>query len=230
MKIKSKFIEMFLIFIMIITYTYPVFAEEETDGENIVAKENIQNETSEEIQEESSLNNGFTNTFYTPKSRFRSDYEYEKYCERMYNQGYMDEDYQWTPQAKTFINNMTEKNYNTLDKAARELVEERIENGDMKKSDSPYLTYEERQEALAEEAAMQESSGSPTPQSEDFDDLDDNKDLDDSEEDMEMDPIEKEAPTSEPEPDSGSMVRLMIFAVIAIIVAIGAYIVYRRQF
>ena len=45
----------------------------------------------------------YTQSFYRSKSLFQSSYEYEEYCKQMYNMGYMDSDYEWTPAAQNFI-------------------------------------------------------------------------------------------------------------------------------
>ncbi len=86
-----------------------------------------------------------TNTFYIPESSFQSYYDYEKYCERMYKNGYMTEDYKWTSDAQNYIDNPTVENSEMLDKSAQELVKDRIENGKMSPEDNPFLTYEERE-------------------------------------------------------------------------------------
>lgn len=102
-------------------------------------------------------------TFYMPESMFQSSAEYERYCKRMYNQGLMTEDYEWTSAAKAYINDMSEENYEALEEDARAVVNDRIEKGQMKASDNPYLTYEER-EKLLEEEAKNEPSGTEAPE------------------------------------------------------------------
>lgn len=99
--------------------------------------------------------NEITNSFYVPKSAFHSDYDYEEYCKRMYNNGYMDEYYNWTDEALDYITNPTKEKSEALDESAKALVEERVEEGKIAPEDNPFLTYEER-EAI-------KNSVSPTP-------------------------------------------------------------------
>lgn len=184
---------------------------------------------SELTEDDSELMEGASNSFYVPRSRFMSSYDYEIYCERMYNHGYMDENYEWTPEAKTYINNMTTENYEALDQAARVLVEERIENGTMKRSDSAYLTYEERQEALKEE---REATANPTEEAVTLqpDNPSTSQENPDITSGVEMEPVVTEVPELTEEPDTGSPARIVIFAILAAAVALGAYHIYRRQF
>ena len=174
--------------------------------------------------------NGLTNTFYIPRSRFMTDYDYELYCERMYNQGYMDDNYEWTPAAQNYINNMTPENYDALDTEARALVQERIENGDMKASDSPYITYEERQELLKKESqsAGQDGAtptvstegpapGETTPQT--------------GVESGTMEPVVSETPAVNPEGEekSGRSIYGLVMAVLICGILFGSLYLYKRQ-
>lgn len=88
--------------------------------------------------------NEITNSFYMPKAAFQTVYDYEEYCERMYKNGYMDEQYNWTDEALDYINNPTKEKSEALDKSAKALVESRIAEGKMDAADNPFLTYEER--------------------------------------------------------------------------------------
>lgn len=100
--------------------------------------------------------NGITNTFYRPKAAFQTRFDYEEYCEQMYKNGYMDEDYNWTDEALDYINNPTKETSEALDKSAKTLVESRIAEGKMDAADNPFLTYDERM------ALLDENSGSST--------------------------------------------------------------------
>lgn len=110
-----------------------------------------------------------TNTFYVPESNFQSYYDYEIYCERMYKNGYMTEDYEWTDDAKRYIDNPTAENSETLNESAKDLVEERVEKGEMKPEDNPFLTYEEREEI--KNSSMQDMNPSQSDTSDKIDDL-----------------------------------------------------------
>lgn len=95
-----------------------------------------------------------TQTFYMPKSMFRTDIDYQDYCERMYKYGYMDKNYNWSSAAQNFIVNQTLENAEKAEQAAQAAVQERIDNGELEEEDNPYLTYDERQKILAKKEAQ----------------------------------------------------------------------------
>ena len=98
---------------------------------------------------------GVTQSFYRPKSTFRTAYDYEQYCKSMYDYGYMDEDYNWTPAAQDFINNKTVETAIAVDENARAIVQKRVEDGEIAEEDNPYLTYDEKQKILEKKAETQ---------------------------------------------------------------------------
>lgn len=163
-----------------------------------------------------------TNSFYIPKSRFMSSYDYAEYCQKMYLQGYMDEDYEWTSAARNYINNMTVDNYNKLDQDARAIVQRRIERGEMKKSESPYLTAEERDIALMEEAGLITPVPTEEPEESEMITAAPKGDV------GSMEPVEA-TPEPEPEPETNSPVSTVIMIVVMLIAAGGAFIIYKRQ-
>ena len=183
-----------------------------------------------------------TQGFYLPKSSFRSDESYQDYCKQMYNFGYMDKNGNWTPSAKNFINNQTSEKMKALDDNAKEVVEQRIEKGEMSFEDSPYLTSEEKQKMEKEEAkeATQQSDGTGTK---DNDSLLDNEDADSSdnsesdtissdyEDESDMDADEEDDSVEEPaQQKKGSLFGKIIMAILICGIAIVSYSIYRRQF
>ena len=122
--------------------------------------EEIDNQESESINDESMGGD----TFYMPESVFHTKYDYEEYCKRMYEHGYMDSNYNWTDDAETYINNPNEKNYEILDKNAKQTIQDRIDRGIMNAEDNPYLTYEEKQAIIKqkEQEENQQSDGDGT--------------------------------------------------------------------
>lgn len=168
----------------------------------------------------------YSNSFYMPKARFMSSYDYEEYCQRMYYYGYMDENYEWIPEAQTYINNMTDENFDVLDEKARALVDIRIENGEMDITDSPYITKDERDEILAQRESSQ-AEVSPTPEEQQVSVPEPSGNI------GPMDPVEaEETPEPEPEQNSGggSSVNRIIMIILIAAVLVGAYVIYRRQF
>ena len=164
------------------------------------------------------------------------------YCKNMYNYGYMDKNGNWTPSAKNFINNQTSENMKALDDNAKEVVEQRIEKGEMSFEDSPYLTSEEKQKMEKEEAkeATQQSDGTGTK---DNDSLLDNEDADSSddsesdtissdyEDEADMDADEEDDSVEEPaQQKKGSLFGKIIMAILICGIAIVSYSIYRRQF
>ena len=165
---------------------------------------------------------------------------YEKYCERMYNYGYMDKDYNWTPAATNVINNMNASNMQKLDENAKQIVQERIDSGEMEAIDSPYLTYDQKQELIkkqeqesqqqstgegSEEGSLIETETSATPEAEISEEpIEENaitKVPDEQQEQEEQKPEENKTRNT-----IGWVVIILFFTIIATI----AYSIYRRQF
>lgn len=197
-----------------------VFAEETSESETQNTNNNI--DDTEEL----------TNTFYRPKSSFQSDYEYQDYCKQMYNQGYMDENYEWIPEAQDYINNMNVKTYNSLDEKAREIVDERIKNGDMKPEDSPYITYEERQRILNKNDAITSNDNNNNQNvqetTENVEKQESNNDIVSEPETISETQTEEQA---EPKKQSTWDVIKRVLLIITIFgIVIAAYAIYRRQF
>lgn len=117
-----------------------------------------QNEaTEEDLSEED--DDELSDTFYRPKSTFTSSYDYEEYCKEMYRHGYMDENYNWTSAAQNYIDNMNVETLEALNKDAKETVEQRVADGEMKQIDNPYISYDEWKK-LSEENSENENSKS----------------------------------------------------------------------
>lgn len=173
-----------------------------------------------------------------PESVFHTKYDYEEYCKRMYEHGYMDSNYNWTDDAETYINNPNEKNYEILDKNAKQTIQDRIDRGIMNAEDNPYLTYEEKQAIIKqkEQEENQQSDGDGT-----------NDDGSIVEQEVSVTPEitehteqpeqevtkapdeEKQEPMSETNKLGKTISYTIIVLAIAIIAAI-AYSIYRRQF
>lgn len=189
-------------------------------------------ETVEEKNEEQN-NEELTNTFYIPESSFQSEYDYQDYCKRMYNQGYMDENYEWIPEAQDYIKNMNVNTYNILDKKAREIVKERIKDGDMKPEDNPYITYEERQQIINENRmpAETDTDTSKPNETENKNNYTQNTAEEDTVTEETMSPsATEEAQPEEERPSTWDTIKkvLLILAIFGIV--IGAYAIYKRQF
>lgn len=183
---------------------------------------------------------GLTNTFYIPKSRFQSSYTYEKYCQQMYNQGYMDESYNWTLAAQRYINNMSVETYNALDEDARELVKEHIEDGSMKPEDSPYITAEEKARLTqgkpnTDNNETSETTASPKPSepnvTPEINDEDDANSIDKKDDATVNDEKQQKEDSAQQEKGGISVVieRTLMALFVLAVVLIGYYI-YRRQF
>lgn len=161
-------------------------------------------------------------------------------CERMYNYGYMDKDYNWTSAATNVINNMNASNMQKLDENAKQIVQERIDSGEMEAIDSPYLTYDQKQELIKkqEQESQQQSTGegseegslieteiSATPEAEISEEpIKENaitKAPDEQQEQEEQKPEENKTKST-----IGWVVIIMFFTIIAAF----AYSIYRRQF
>ena len=146
---KCKKIIIFLALFLCLVILAPTYIYASSNGDN---NKNTKNENSEEIDDSATSasydytkDEPFTQGFYREKAAFQSDDDYKDYCKNMYNYGYMDKAGNWTPSAKNFINNQTSENMKALDDNAKEVVEQRIEKGEMSFEDSPYLTSEEKQ-------------------------------------------------------------------------------------
>ena len=86
-----------------------------------------------------------TQTFYHPRSYFKTDKDYQTYLNQMYSYGYMDNNYDWTDSAQNYINNPTYDNSVSAAEDAKAVVEKRVEDGEIDYVDNPYLTYDEQQ-------------------------------------------------------------------------------------
>lgn len=182
-----------------------------------------------------------TNTFYRDKSTFTSEFDYKVYCEKMYNWGYMDEKFEWTPAAKDYINDMTVENYKKLDEDARAKVEERIEEDKMEPEDSPYITYEERQAIIEEKNPSGVPTGIPTekpvptgtPSGEPAVNVTTEPTVEPTAEPT-IEPTAEptEEPTEEPAESSSiwGMLSKVVIVVLSGAVALIAYFIYRKQF
>lgn len=179
-----------------------------------------------------------TQSFYMPQSYFASSYDYEEYCKKMYRYGYMDSNYNWTDDAETYINNPNEKNYEILDKNAKQTIQDRIDRGIMNAEDNPYLTYEEKQAIIKqkEQEENQQSDGDGTNDDESIVEQEASvtpeitEHTEQSEQEVTKAPDEeKQEPMSETNKLGKTISYTIIVLAIAIIAAI-AYSIYRRQF
>lgn len=243
---KCKKIIIFLALFLCLVILAPTYIYASSNGDN---NKNTKNENSEEIDDSATSasydytkDEPFTQGFYREKAAFQSDDDYKDYCKNMYNYGYMNKAGNWTPSAKNFINNQTSENMKALDDNAKEVVEQRIEKGEMSFEDSPYLTSEEKQKMEKEEAkeATQQSDGTGTK---DNDSLLDNEDADSSddsesdtissdyEDESDMDADEEDDSVEEPaQQKKGSLFGKIIMAILICGIAIVSYSIYRRQF
>lgn len=194
-------------------------------------------ETEETDEESEPDENEIAQTFYRPKSAFRSSIEYENYCSDMYNHGYMDENYEWTSLAQSYIDNPTIEGYDKLDSEARALVNERVESGKMKKSDSPYLSYEEYQQAIKEESSSENTTTtitptSPTDGSENIIDEDLNGDNISQEVNEENETSQSEMNTEQhsSEQSTSHIITIILIMAVGLIIVLGGYYIYKRQF
>lgn len=197
------------------------------------AQETVEEKNEEQNNEEYGNDEELTNTFYIPESSFQSEYDYQDYCKRMYNQGYMDENYEWIPEAQDYIKNMNVNTYNILDKKAREIVKERIKDGDMKPEDNPYITYEERQQIINENGmpAETDTDTSKPNETENKNNYTQNTAEEDTATEETMSPsVKEEAQPEEEKPSTWDTIKkvLLILAIFGIV--IGAYAIYKRQF
>lgn len=219
----------------------PAFAAEQEDSTTF---------TDDNGEEDTSATNGdydytkdeeYTQSFYRPKSLFQSSYEYEEYCKRMYNMGYMDSDYDWTPAAQDFIDNMTGDNMKALDKNAKEIVQQRIKDGEMKEEDNPYLTYDQKQ-ALSEknskdsqtEDSENVSDSTNSEQSSDAStDSNASSDMSTSKDDntITVTPEEEQTEKEDEKPSSlANRIKLVFMVLLAVGIALVTYSIYKKQF
>lgn len=224
-----------LLSIITLTMTSTVYAESEYDE-----YEDIKNGNSTDIgdydwtEEEEQ-----TQTFYRKKSTFQSSYDYEIYCEEMYKLGYMTKNHEWTSAAKDYINNMTQETFEALDIDAKEVINQRIEDGELAPEDNPYLTYDERQELIKEkeeennnQSDVNESENNEGAETEDNTDTDiveeENKE---NEEDNknEQEKVETEE-AKEEEKTSGNTINRVMMVIFAAVIILGAYYIYKKQF
>lgn len=196
--------------------------------------EEIDNQESEPINDESMGGD----TFYMPESVFHTKYDYEEYCKRMYEHGYMDSNYNWTDDAETYINNPNEKNYEILDKNAKQTIQDRIDRGIMNAEDNPYLTYEEKQAIIKqkEQEENQQSDGdgtnddgsiveqeaSATPEITEY--------TEQPEQAVTKVPDEEKQETTPETNKLGKTISYTIIVLAIAIIAAIAYSIYRRQF
>lgn len=217
--------------------TIPVFAAEQ---ESTIATEDAG-------EEDTSASNGeydytkdeeYTQSFYRPKSLFQSSYDYEEYCKQMYNMGYMDSDYDWTPAAQNFINNMTGDNMKALDENAKEIVQQRVEDGEMKEEDNPYLTYDQKQ-ALSNKNSKDSQTGdsesisdSNNEQASDTSiDSEASSDVKSSDDDLITVTPEEQAEQETKKPSSlANHIKLVFMALLAAGIALITYSIYKKQF
>lgn len=243
---KSKKIIIFLTLFLCLAILAPVYTYASSNGDD---KKNAKSEMSEEIDDSATSasydyteDEPFTQGFYREKATFQSDYDYKDYCRNMYNYGYMDKNGNWTSSAKNFINNQTSENMKALDDNAKEVVEQRIENGEMSFEDSPYLTFEEKQKMEKEEAkeATQQSDGTGTKDNDSLLDNDDSDGSSDSESDTTSSDYEDESDIDADEEDDsieepaqqkkGGLLGKVIMVILICGIAIVSYSIYRRQF
>lgn len=182
-----------------------------------------------------------TQTFYMPKAMFRTDSDYADYCQRMYQYGYMDSNYNWTDSAQSFIANQTMENAQKAGEEAKAIVQQRVEDGEINEEDNPYLTYDEVQQVLkkkAEQASEQSTGDGSQPEY-----IPDTTEAESDYHDMETEPqegwpdieeTEKESETEQVKEQTGMTLGTIIsYVIIAIFICAAGligYWIYRRQF
>lgn len=249
---KTKNI-IFIAILLSLPFSYTAMAADQNTNER---EEYIfENESEENSKEDDSAINGdydytkdeeYTQSFYRPKTTFRSDMEYKNYCKRMYDMGYMDSDYEWTSAAQDFINNSTGANLKKLDKDAQQIVEDRIESGEMSYEDSPYLTYDEKQKIANGESTYDEVLANRNITSEKGNSASENQNDDltptatEIPEDIETSVDDEiSSPTITPEKEtiedaetdnSLSLVKIVIMSAIIVLITFVSYFIYKKQF
>lgn len=209
-----------------------------------------ENDVEEENVDDSATNGNYdytqdeelTQSFYRPKTAFSSDVDYKRYCQNMYNHGYMDENYKWIPSAQNFINNMSAENMQILDDDAKQIVQERIDEGKMSYEDSPYLTYDEKEKMAAqqEQTANQqntegnglEDDGSMIGNEENTDITEDPEESSDEAKNnvTEQDTDETENKEGKETSKTGKVFSYTIIILCITGIAAVAYSIYRKQF
>ena len=179
-----------------------------------------------------------TQSFYMPQSYFASSYDYEEYCKKMYRYGYMDSNYNWTDDAETYINNPNEKNYEILDKNAKQTIQDRIDRGIMNAEDNPYLTYEEKQAIIKqkEQEENQQSDGDGTNDDESIVEQEASVTPEITEYTEQPEQAVTKVPDEEKQettPETNKLGKTISYTIIVLVIAIIAaiaYSIYRRQF
>lgn len=179
-----------------------------------------------------------TQSFYMPQSYFASSYDYEEYCKKMYRYGYMDSNYNWTNDAETYINNPNEKNYEILDKNAKQTIQDRIDRGIMNAEDNPYLTYEEKQAIIKqkEQEENQQSDGDGTNDDESIVEQEASVTPEITEYTEQPEQAVTKVPDEEKQettPETNKLGKTISYTIIVFVIAIIAaiaYSIYRRQF
>lgn len=179
-----------------------------------------------------------TQSFYMPQSYFASSYDYEEYCKKMYRYGYMDSNYNWTDDAETYINNPNEKNYEILDKNAKQTIQDRIDRGIMNAEDNPYLTYEEKQAIIKqkEQEENQQSDGDGTNDDESIFEQEASVTPEITEYTEQPEQAVTKVPDEEKQettPETNKLGKTISYTIIVLVIAIIAaiaYSIYRRQF
>ena len=209
-----------------------------------------ENDVEEENVDDSATNGDYdytqdeelTQSFYRPKTAFSSDVDYKRYCQNMYNHGYMDENYKWIPSAQNFINNMSAENMQTLDDDAKQIVQERIDEGKMSYEDSPYLTYDEKEKMAAQQeqtANQQNTEGNGSEDDGSMIGNEENTDITEAPEESsdeaksnvtEQDTDETENKEGKETSKTGKVFSYTIIILCITGIAAVAYSIYRKQF
>ncbi|PWY60535.1 hypothetical protein DMI82_04220 [Blautia sp. BCRC 81119] len=200
---------------------------------NVFANSNESETSEEDLNEDDEL----PDTFYRPKSTFTSSYDYEEYCKEMYRHGYMDENYNWTPAAQNYIDNMNAETLETLNKDAKGTVEQRVADGEMKQIDNPYISYDEwkrlseensknknsKNESNADTQTESESSSEGNAEISESPSKDDNT--------ITVTPEEEQAEKEDEKPSSlANRIKLVFMVLLAVGIALVTYSIYKKQF
>ena len=78
-------------------------------------------------------NNGDPGGFLREPSSFSSYIEYYNYCKEMYNAGYMNADFSWTPEAYAYAMSPTDENYEKLQESLKKNREKADDEGESTK-------------------------------------------------------------------------------------------------
>lgn len=174
-------------------------------------------------------------TFYCPKSTFTSSDDYDSYCREMYRRGYMDKNQNWISEVKDYLNNKTQENADKLNSKAKSIIEQRIQDGEMKPEDNPYITDEKKDEIIRQEQedSTKQSDGNGTKDNDSLLDGDSESDISDNgyndESDINVD--EEDNNIEEPaQQKKGGLLGKVIMVILICGIAIVSYSIYRRQF